>query len=237
MTSFRLFGPDHLAVMAVTLLGVAGVVGWAGCRQNTDLRQDNDQTWRRTAAALLAVNEGAAWLIALLQGKARVPLQLCDIALVLAVWALWSPRPVVATLVYYWALMGSLQAILTPDLAYGFPDYWFIKFFITHSGTLLAGLYLAKTGRVAREAYWPVRVWLITTAYAAIALTLNLVFGTNYGYLRAKPIQPSLLDYFGPWPVYLLVMECVAMVCLWLCYRLLTSMLKQRPIRTPSNSR
>jgi hypothetical protein len=32
----------------------------------------------------------------------------------------------------------------------------------------------------------------------------NVVVGTNYGYLNAKPSAASALDLLGPWPWYLL---------------------------------
>lgn len=210
---FVLWGPDHLAVLALTIAGTLALVVSRG-----RLRRANDVLARRGLAALLLANEVIAWGWAAAQGVVRVPLQLCDLALLLTVWALWSLRRGVSVVAYFWGLSGSLQAILTPDLRQGFPDYWWVKFFLTHCGVVLSVVYLAVTARVAPTARSVWRVWGLTNVYAAIAGLINWGFGTNYGYLARKPMQPSLLDYFGPWPWYILVLEAAALASFFLYY-------------------
>ena len=210
---FAPWGPDHLAVLVLTAAASAALA--AG---RDRLRGRDDRRIRRAAAVALAANDLAAWLIAAAQGTFRVPLQLCDLTLVLMVWALWSARPVPATLAYFWALAGSLQAVLTPDLAWGFPDYWWVKFFISHCGMVLSAVYLAATGRVAASHGWVWRAFALVNAYAASAGLVNWLFGTNLGYLARKPAQPSLLDWFGPWPWYILVMEAAALASFYAWY-------------------
>jgi uncharacterized membrane protein YwaF len=52
--------------------------------------------------------------------------------------------------------------------------------------------------------------------YAAAIAAFDTVFRTNYFYLCRKPVNPSLLDYMGPWPLYILTGEAVAVLLFWL---------------------
>jgi uncharacterized membrane protein YwaF len=51
--------------------------------------------------------------------------------------------------------------------------------------------------------------WL--NIYVLALMPVNYMLEANYFYLMAKPINPSVLDYFGPWPVYILVAELLVM--------------------------
>src|SRR3989338_2982299 len=106
---FVLFGTDHIAV--VVLVAGAMVALIVGHRWITEPR---DRWLRRVAAIGLLGNEVIALIVAVLQGRARVPLQLCELALFVTVWALWRPRHRVSELAYFWGVTGSVQALLTP---------------------------------------------------------------------------------------------------------------------------
>jgi hypothetical protein len=83
---------------------------------------------------------------------------------------------------------------------------------IAHGLVLVAVLYLVGSGEVRPR---PGSIWRALfglNAFAALAGTLDVVFRANYMYLRTKPENPSLLDYFGPWPWHLAVSEIVALV-------------------------
>ena len=182
------------------------------------ITEPRDRWLRRVAAIGLLGNEVIALIVAVLQGRARVPLQLCELALFVTVWALWRPRHRVSELAYFWGVTGSVQALLTPDLRESFPSYWWIAFFITHGGVVCSAVYLAVTARVQPTARSVWRVFGISNVYVLVAGVLNGIYGTNYGYLAHKPSQPSLLDYFGPWPYYIGAMEVAALGLFFLAY-------------------
>ena len=55
-------------------------------------------------------------------------------------------------------------------------------------------------------------------AYLIVIHILNLAMGANYSYTMHKPVGGSILDFFGPWPVYLLTGQLLALGLFWLFY-------------------
>jgi uncharacterized membrane protein YwaF len=44
---------------------------------------------------------------------------------------------------------------------------------------------------------------VVTASCTLLVAGINLVLDTNYLFLRAKPQGASIMDYFGPWPIYI----------------------------------
>ncbi|SDM15521.1 YwaF family protein [Allokutzneria albata] len=134
-----------------------------------------------------------------------LPLQLCDLALIAAVCALWTHSPAATALTYYWGLTLTAQALLTP--AYrgpDFPDWQFLMFWGIHLFTMWAAVHLTW-GAGIRPDWHGYRLTLAATAvWAVVMLMFNALAHANYGFLNAKP-GGSVLDLFGPWPLYLVV--------------------------------
>ncbi|BCI55097.1 hypothetical protein NIIDNTM18_43750 [Mycolicibacterium litorale] len=55
---------------------------------------------------------------------------------------------------------------------------------------------------------------IVTLTWFAVTFAFNTIFGTNHGYLNAKPPTASVLDALGPWPLYLLV-EVAIVIGVW----------------------
>jgi len=147
-----------------------------------------------------------------------LPLELCDATLCITVIAVLTLNRTAFDLSYYGALAGTSMALLTPDLWEKFPSFSTVQFFIAHGFVVVAVLYLVWSGEARPR---PRSVWRAMVAlnlFAALAGAFDLLLGTNYMYLRAKPENASLLDYFGPWPWYIVVSELFAFGVFTLLY-------------------
>jgi hypothetical integral membrane protein (TIGR02206 family) len=143
-----------------------------------------------------------------------LPVQLCDVAAVVAVIALWTHQRWATALTYFWGITLTTQAVLTPDLSTDFPDPVFLLFWAMHVGTVWAAVHLTWSRRIHPD-WRSYRVAVaVTAAWAAAVFTLNGVIGSNYGYLNAKPGSASVLDLLGPWPWYVLA-EVAIIASVW----------------------
>lgn len=214
---FTAYGPSHLAVLVVFAVGAAVLV-WLGRRASPTV----GRTVGRVLAVMIVVTFAVALTYKLLQPDIRtsVPLQLCDIAELMAAYALWTQRHWAFTLTYYWGLVLSSQALLTPDIgtpqegAPDFPHHLFVTFFALHVLVVWAAIYLTWGLRM-RPTWRSLRLAVaVTLGWVAFTLAFNVIAGTNYGYLNGKPPTASVLDVLGPWPVYLLI-EVAVVIAVW----------------------
>jgi uncharacterized membrane protein YwaF len=63
-----------------------------------------------------------------------------------------------------------------------------------------------------------VRAMIGVNIFAALVGPFDYLCKTNYFYLLSKPANPSLLDFLGPWPVYIAGTEVVALILFLLLY-------------------
>jgi hypothetical integral membrane protein (TIGR02206 family) len=214
---FSAYGPSHLVVLGIFVIGAAFLV-WIGRRQT--------ESQARLLGRVMAVLLLAVFLAALVYKLIRptidtsVPLQLCDVAELVAVYALWSQRHWAFSLTYFWGLVLSSQALITPDIgtpeegAPDFPHHLFVTFFALHVLVVWSAIYLTW-GRGMRPTWRSYRFAVAATVvWAAFTFTFNVIAGTNYGYLNRKPPTASVLDALGPWPVYVLA-ETAIVIIVW----------------------
>ena len=147
-----------------------------------------------------------------------LPLNICDMTIFLAVLTLFTKNKYSFELTYFWAIGGSTQALLTPDLFSSFPDLGFILFFSNHSLVIVSALYMVFIFKLRPEPKSILRVILFTEIYLIIVALTNILLKANYCYLCSKPLNSSILDYFGNWPWYIVSMEFFGLILILLCY-------------------
>ena len=209
---FETFGPSHQGALLLLLAGIVVILLFARRHRGTSLAE---RVGRGMAVAVLAVTVPLQILYFTPEYwdlEKTLPLQLCDLASAVAVYALWTRRPWAAALTYFWGLTLTSQAILTPDLAADFPDPIFLLFWAMHLLVVWAAVYLVW-GLGLGPSWRSYRIAVVVTAvWAVTVFTFNVVAGTNYGYLNGKPSAASALDLLGPWPWYLLAEVAIVAV-------------------------
>jgi len=169
----------------------------------------------RMLAVLLVASEAIWWLYAAVHHlplAVALPLQLCDLAPLVAALALWWRWPLAAEIAYFWGLAGSTQALLTPDLPDRFPSFLFLQYIAEHGLTVVAALLLPIGLGLHPRPGALLRVTLATAGLVVIAGIADLLTGGDYMFLARPPASPTLLSLLGPWPWYLAGAAVVALV-------------------------
>ena len=147
-----------------------------------------------------------------------LPLHLCDAAIILAGIMLIFKSFSAFEIVYFWGLGGALQALLTPDLYYPFPHVIYFNFFLNHSAIITAIAYMISVKSWKPSFSSIIKTFVFTNLYMAVISIVNLATGGNYMFLCSKPENPSILDFLGPWPWYVLSLQGVGLVICLLLY-------------------
>jgi hypothetical integral membrane protein (TIGR02206 family) len=215
-SNFKIFGPIHIAILgAIPLLTtILATIQ----RQISGIRKG-----LRIGLALTLLLNSIVWYGYLamrgwLTFPDSLPLELCDATLCLTFIALLTLNATIFDLGYYGAFAGTSMALLTPDLREPFPSFSTVEFFITHGLVLVSVLYLvwSREARPRPGSIW--RAMLGLNIFVAATGAFDLIFKTNYIYLRTKPRNPSLLDFLGPWPWYIAASEGIALLLFTLLY-------------------
>jgi hypothetical integral membrane protein (TIGR02206 family) len=203
--------PEHLVTLAVIAVFITALV--AGARRRPG-------GWTvpagRVLATIIIANEAGWWVWLGFQHtwsfSYALPLHLCDVAAFVSAAALWTRRPLLVELTYFWGLAGTSNSLFTPDLADHFPSYLFFQYYIAHGTIVAAALFLVFGLRITPRRGAVARVVALTLGLAAFDSVANLLTGGNYMFLRHAPGVHSLLDLMGPWPWYVFGAAVLALV-------------------------
>ncbi|TDU64130.1 putative integral membrane protein (TIGR02206 family) [Prosthecobacter fusiformis] len=205
---FQAFGSTHLTVLAlcaVALMFLAGLRRW---------QPGAAQVAERVLALMLLMTWPMAtvshWRLGTLSWDTGLPLHFCDVAGIAGGIALLTRNRLAAEIVYFFGLAGTLQGLITPNLAVDFPDARFLVFFVLHGGVVVTALHVVTALKCPPRAWAVPRMVGLTLGYALVVGGVNAALNSNFAFLCRKPEQASLMDVLGPWPWYIgsLVVLC-----------------------------
>jgi hypothetical integral membrane protein (TIGR02206 family) len=216
---FHPYGVPHLAVILITIV-LPFLLAYLVRRTRS---QKIENVIIAGLSAVLILNYVAYLIFVRNLGtsdwRQMLPMQMCDWGMFVVIVAMWSGSQRWFEVAYFWGIGGTLQAVLTPNLRYGFPDWRFISFFTSHSGIIVGVVFLMLTRRYRPYPMSIVRVWLWSEFYFLTTLLVDELTGSNYGFLLHKPEAFSILSFLSDSrPLYLLQLHCVALLFFLVLY-------------------
>src|SRR6266850_4689998 len=209
---FQPYGLPHLTVIFITIVlpcALAALV-W---------RTKSQRIERVIVVALSAVLilNYLAYLVFIrsrgaVDWRQMLPMQMCDWGIVVVIVAMWTGHLRWFEVAYFWGIGGTVQAVLTPNLPYGFPDFRFFNFFVSHCVIIMGVIFLMLVHHLRPRPFSIIRVFAWTEFYFIITLAADKITGVNYGFLLHKPEAKTLLNILSDnHPLYLFEMHLLAL--------------------------
>jgi len=147
-----------------------------------------------------------------------LPLYLCSLlGLIIPVFTYYK-RNWMYEILLFWIISGTTQAIVTPDIPFGFPSFEFFRYWIVHLGLVVVILYATMVLKYRPTLKSVFKSILALQVYVIFMVIVNYLLDANYFYLNKKPESATLLDYFGEWPLYIIVGQLILIPYFLLIY-------------------
>lgn len=150
--------------------------------------------------------------------RTDLPLYLCSlIALLIPIFTYYRKYWMYEVLVF-WIIAGTLQGIITPDIATGFPTFDYFRYWVVHLGLLIIIAYATVVFGLNPKIKSIFKSFFALQLYVVMMMVINYFLKANYFYLNHKPKSASILDYFGEWPLYIIVVQLIVIPYFFIIY-------------------
>ncbi len=217
-TPFVFFSAHHLSALGVIVCICLLLTLFRN--RFTEARRN---IFRYSSAALLIVNESTFHIWNISNGtwniKTMLPLQLCSVMVLTSAAMMATKSYSLYEFVYFLGIGGAIQALFTPNIGiFGYPHYRFFQSYIAHGLIVISAIYMTMVEgyRPKPKSLFKVLVWV--NVYFITITIFNMLIGSNYMYTAHKLDTPTLLDYLGPWPWYILSLEVLGLALCSLLY-------------------
>ena len=202
-TEFALFTPAHFAPILAMLLVI--FVIW---KKRDSIRASRHEELLRyiLAFALIVSDMAYYWRLAaapwLSNGPVdSLPIGVCGWAAILCSFMLVGKCRSLFDIVYFWALSGSLFALITPTpLTYTGPTrFRYYQFWANHTLSYVAIFYMIFVHGMRPTVRSAVKSFGLLVAMCFLAYWVNtMIPGANYLFLARPEAAPSVLDILPP---------------------------------------
>ena len=219
-SEFQFLGVSHIVVLILTI--VLPVVLSVLVRKADSSVITNAVCY--LLGATLIVNEVGLWVYRMATVESfseflqrHLPLHICGVALFVVMLALFRRNQTLYEVAYFWGIVGTLNAVLTPQLEVGFPHYRFFQYFIVHGGIVVSVLFATWGLKMRPTLKGLLRSFLLVNLYMVVIAGVNLLLKSNYMFICEPPDTKSPF-FFAPWPWYIPILDVVALVLFFVVY-------------------
>lgn len=138
-----------------------------------------------------------------------LPLYLCSLLGILIPFYTYYRKYWMFEILVFWIIAGTLQGVITPDIAEGFPSFDYFRYWIVHLGLLMVIFYNIVVFKLKPKLKSVFKSFFALQLYVLLMIGVNYLLKANYFYLNKKPESASILDYFGEWPIYIVVCQLI----------------------------
>ncbi len=142
--------------------------------------------------------------------KEDLPLHLCRVVAFMLPAVMWTQNRLWIGVLYFFIVGGTLQAVITPELSDGPDSIHYYLYWLVHAWMVGIPIYaiISYKIHIKWQDFW--RAVIYINGYLIIAHIINYILGSNYFYTMRKPPVESILDMLGPWPIYIFIVELIA---------------------------
>ena len=136
-----------------------------------------------------------------------LPLYLCSLMALLIPIFTYYRKFWMYEILLFWIIAGTTQGVITPDILEGFPTFDYFRYWTVHLGLLTIIFYATFVLNMRPKLKSVLKSFLVLQVYLIFMMIINFVLKANYFYLNEKPKSASILDFFGEWPYYIMVVQ------------------------------
>ena len=145
-----------------------------------------------------------------------IPIHMCNLSAFLIGTFLLTKKRLLYEVAFFWGMGGGVMALITPDVAYTFPDPQYIFFFFGH-GLLIVVIGYASIALENRPTLSSVRNGICFSLITLpVIYLINKILGpsANYWYLGARPEGQNIMDFL-PDPPMRIPLTIIIGICLF----------------------
>lgn len=215
--AFDAYSAEHIIVLFFSAIFGYLLLRWAATKP------EKQQIWIGVIFSLIVMfSQLSKVIIRIYLGifdiSQDLPLHLCNMMPFLIPIAIFLKKEKIWTILFFWIMAGTLQAMFTPTLTENLPHYEAIRYWFVHAGLPILALYgtFVYGFRVRfKDIFWSL---FYLNIVSLIIYPINIITGGNYLFLMHKPEVGTMFDFMGPWPWYILTCEIVFIILSLLLY-------------------